>query len=105
MGLKRSAARELARTVTFVTFAPVMTVDETVSRPWASVTFTGERHRLTLTLTGPEAEATADSFLKGLGEREFPMRGHILIDIACVGDERREGNVRLTLEALTVEED
>lgn len=102
MGLKRSAADELRRTVTFVTFA---SLGEVESRPWASATFTGERHRLTLTLTGPEAEAAANSFLNGLGERAFPMRGHILIDIACVGDTRGEDEVRLTLEALTVEED
>ena len=102
MGLKRSAARELARSVTFVTFA---TPGKIESWPWASVTFTGERHRLTLTLTGPEAAAAADIFLEGLGERDFPMRGHILIDIACVGDTRGEDEVRLTLEALTVEDD
>jgi hypothetical protein len=105
MGLKRSAADELRRTVTFVTFVTFATVGEVESRPWASATFAGERHRLTLTLTGPAAEAGADSFLNGLGERDFPMRGHILIDIACVGDERREDTVRLTLEALTVEDD
>ena len=105
MGLKHSAADELRRTVTFVTFTPYAMVGEIRSRAWASVTFTGERHRLTLTLTEPEAGAAADSFLTGLGERDFPMRGHILIDIACVGDERSEDKVRLTLEALTVEED
>ena len=102
MGLKRSAADELRRTVTFVTFASLATIE---SRPWASVTFTGERHRLTLKLAGPEAEAAADSFLTGLGERDFPLRGHILIEIACVGDSRGEDEVRLTLEALTVEAD
>ena len=102
MGLKRSAADELRRTVTFVTFASLGEVD---SRPWASATFTGERHRLTLTLTGPEAEVAADCFLNGLSERDFPMRGHILIDIACVGDTRGADEVRLILEALTVEDD
>ena len=43
--------------------------------------------------------------LDGLEERDFPMRGHILADIEAAGFEREaEGQIRLTLEALTVED-
>ena len=105
MGLKHSAADELRKIVNFVNFASIPAVGHIVSCPWASITFSGERHRVELTFGGPDAGAAADTFLDGLSEREFPLRGHILIDIACVRDTRGEDYVRLTLEALTVEED
>ena len=81
------------------------TFDSVASRPWASITFAGERHCLVLRLPGPGAQAALDAFLDGLEERDFPMRGHILADIEAAGIEREaEGQIRLTLEALTVED-
>ena len=85
-------------------FAGTATVEELESRSWASITFSGERHRLRLRLEGECAAAAADEFLDGLAEREFDLPGHVLADIALVSDEREEAQVRLTLEALTVEE-
>jgi hypothetical protein len=92
-----------ALTMNFLNFAGVTAIEAPVSRRWASVTFSGERHRLRLHLGGAGAAAAADAFLDGLDEREFALRGHILADIALVGDEREDDGVRLTLEALTVE--
>lgn len=83
--------------------APVF--DSLTSRPWASITFSGERHRLVLRLPGPGADAAVEAFLDGLAEREFALRGHILADIEPIAVDREdEGQIRLTLEALTVEE-
>jgi hypothetical protein len=79
-------------------------VESLESQAWASITFSGERHRLVLRLDGPEAAAAADAFLPGLAEREFTLRGHILADISLVAQERGADLVRLTLEALTIEE-
>lgn len=104
MGLKRPAGEELRKIVNFVNFASSATVGDIVSRPWAGIDCSGERHRLELVFAGPGARAAADAFLDGLEEREFPLRGHILIDIACVADTRGGDGVRLTLEALSVEE-
>jgi hypothetical protein len=85
--------------------APV-TFESLASRPWASITFSGERHRLVLCLPGPGAQAAVDAFLDGLEEREFALRGHILADIEATGVQRdADGQIRLTLEALTVEAD
>ena len=104
-----SAADELKRVlcvnfVNFVRFAGEMTVEQIVSRRWASITFTGERHEMKLRLEGCGAAAAADSFLGRIAEREFPLRGHIVADIAIVSDERLSDDlVRLRLEALTVE--
>ena len=49
------------------------------STPWASVTFTGVRHELSMRLSGPRA----DELITGLSERELDLPGHILIDIAA----------------------
>jgi hypothetical protein len=80
-------------------------VEALKSRSWASITFSGERHRLVLRIEGAGARAAADRFLDSLAEREFDLEGHILADIAPVADERDANGVRLSLEALTVEAD
>ena len=100
-----AAGDALARAlrVIFVNFEGSVALDTPVSRRWASITFSGERHRLNLRLEGAEAGRAADAFLDGLCEREFDLRGHILADIALVEDARDGDGVRLTLEALTVE--
>lgn len=91
--------------VNFVNLGQIVSIDPPVSRDWASITFTGQRHAVRLRLDGASADRAADAFLDGLAEREFDLRGHILIDIACVGDARDAEGVTLELEALTVEAD
>lgn len=101
-----SAADALVRAirVNFVKLGVAAEVEEIASRPWASATFSGARHRLRLRLAGEAAEAVADAFLDGLADREFELAGHILADIGLVEEARGDG-VHLTLEALTVEMD
>lgn len=101
------AGPELKRAVRacFTALGAPLTIEALASRPWASITFSGERHRLTLCLPGPGARAAVDAFLDGLEEREFALRGHLLADIAAAGVESdADGQVRLVLEALTVAE-
>ena len=101
------AGAELRRALgaNFVTFGAAVTFESLTSRPWASITFAGERHKLTLCLPGPGAQAAVDAFLDGLEDREFALRGHVVADIEATGIQRDEdGQVRLTLEALTVED-
>lgn len=84
--------------------APVA-FESVASRPWASITFSGERHRVSLCLPGPGAQAAVDAFLDGLEDREFALRGHVLADIETTGVQRDpDGQLRLILEALTVED-
>jgi hypothetical protein len=80
------------------------TLEELVSRAWASVTFSGSRQELAFRIEGDRAEAAAGKFLSGLRAAEFPLAGHILADIALVSEERRPGFARIRLEALTVED-
>lgn len=83
--------------------------EEIRSRTWASATFTGARHEVTLRLTGESAPDSAARFTATLGEREFELRGHVVADIALISCEAtRNSNgqtaMRLKLEALTVED-
>jgi hypothetical protein len=82
-------------------------VDELISRSWASVTFSGARHRIVVSLVGAGAAAAADSFLTGMEDAEFDLRGHLLADIALIAEDRDlDGErVQVRLEALTVEDD
>ena len=81
-------------------------LEEIKSRSWASATFSGARHELTFRIAGDAALAAADDFLANLEAREFTLRGHILADIALISEKRRAGEdgVRISLEALTVED-
>jgi len=79
-------------------------LEEVRSRSWASVTFAGARHELSFRLEGAGAEDAAARFVSGLEAAEFPLRGHVVADIVLVGEERRPGCARLSLEALTVED-
>jgi hypothetical protein len=76
-------------------------VEELVCRSWASVTFTGTRHKVTLSVDS----AAAARFRDGIEEAEFNLPGHILADIAVVSQAREGDEVRIALEALTVEDD
>jgi hypothetical protein len=101
-----NAGEELKRAIAFAFLGRggVVAFEAPRSRPWASITFSGERHVLGLCLRGTDARRAMDAFLDGLGEREFALRGHILIDIAARERSDEADCVRLTLEALTVEE-
>lgn len=103
-GLASDAGRQLARAARPF-FAGLAVAEELISHPWASITFSGARHLLTLQIEGEGAGAAADMFLDGLEEREFALRGHIVADIVVAGQERSPGGraVRLAIEALTIE--
>lgn len=76
------------------------------SNDWCSLTFTGERHRIGLRVPGPGAAAVAQSLTRNLGDADFRIPGQIVADIAVDGAmiEHPNGDISLTIEALTVEE-
>ena len=63
------------------------------SRPWASATFTGLRHVLTLAMRAERVEESA-----------FDLPRHFVADIALAGRSGTDGTVLLEIEALTIEE-
>jgi hypothetical protein len=104
--MTEDAATAFLRSVraAFAAFQGSFTLHELVSRSWASVTFSGARHRIAFSLVGGGATEAADAFLGTLGEAEFDLRGHILADISLVGEARDGDSVRIDIEALTVED-
>jgi hypothetical protein len=95
----------LLRTILQHLGLPDMAVTEERHRPWASITFSGERHEWELTLdTAVADDAGLFSRIARLGELELDMPGHLLVDIC--GSLHCEGADRLIrIEALTVEGD
>lgn len=49
-------------------------------RSWASITFTGTRHHLTLDFSGHEACDAGESFVAALPEHEFTIPGQLVAD-------------------------
>ena len=74
------------------------------STDWQSLTFTGERHELTLRIAGPGSDEAAARLSNGIEDAEIPIPGHVVADIALRGTPKMEedGSVLIELEALTV---
>lgn len=87
-------------------FGGTVRVESLSVRDWASVTFTGARHRLRATLTGAGAVGSAAEFLGTLPDLELTVPGQIVADIALVAEERSDCGcyAALELEALTIED-
>lgn len=79
----------------------VLAVATASATSWASVTFTGARHRVTIAAS---ASPLLDTWLAGLPEAEFRLRGHLVADLAIVGEARSGDPVEVALELLTVED-
>jgi hypothetical protein len=74
-------------------------IPESRERPWASVTFTGARHWVSLSV-GP---ARADAVAAMLPDHEFDLPGHLVADIAVTGTRVDGDRTVIEIEALTVE--
>lgn len=68
---------------------------------WASATFVGARHALTLTGTHSVA---LGAWLAALPEAEFSLRGHLVADLQVTKVSRDGDTVAALLEVLTVED-
>jgi hypothetical protein len=76
------------------------TLQRSSSRRWASVTFTGARHRLSVVAPPP----AADWLTERLDAIEFAIPGHLVADIALIGCRKTAGQFELEIEALTIED-
>ena len=68
---------------------------------WASATFVGARHHLTLRLGRTDA---AKAWLAELADAELPIRGHLLADLLVTGVIHDAEQIVARIEALTVED-
>lgn len=73
---------------------------------WESLTFTGERHHISLRVTGSDCASAIRRMCNGLEDAEFSIPGVIVADIGVLGEPTRalDGSIGLTIEALTVSE-
>lgn len=79
--------------------APPFTLNEAISRDWASATFTGERHLIRVELADDAATA---AWLADLPDAELVIRGQIVADLTVGEVTRAEGRVRCAIEALLI---
>ncbi|RYY29006.1 MAG: hypothetical protein EOP62_01445 [Sphingomonadales bacterium] len=68
---------------------------------WASATFVGAQHALTLVGT---RSPQLDAWLAALPEAEFALRGHLVADLKVMHVSRDGDTVSASIEILTVEE-
>jgi hypothetical protein len=70
---------------------------------WASATFVGARHTVSLTLAGEDAEGRAEALALALPEAEFSLPGHIVADLSVDAVEARTDGATISLSILTIE--
>ena len=68
---------------------------------WASATFVGAQHRLSV--AGPASPAL-DDWLTALPERELALRGHLVADLTVVAMRASHDRIEADIQALTVED-
>jgi len=68
---------------------------------WASVTFTGARHTLSLALSPVD---TGQRWLATLGDADFALRGHLVADLSVDRVERHDTGCTACVGVLTVED-
>jgi hypothetical protein len=83
--------------------APARMIDAH-AESWASVTFSGMRHRYRIALDGADAPSRASALTTALAEHEFAIPGHLVADIAANVGEAGDGQAALEIEALTIVE-
>src|SRR3546814_10460511 len=49
-------------------------------KPWASITFAGTRHKLTLNFDGPDAVMAGERFIAALPDHEFTIPRQLVAD-------------------------
>lgn len=76
-------------------------------RNWASATFAGTRHNVTLAFTGVAAIAAAEALIEALPEHEFTIPDQLVADAAIVSVEQvalPEPRIVVELELLLLED-
>lgn len=80
-------------------------VENALSTPWSSITFSGARHHFVLRFEGDRAARHADALCDGLDYAEFELGAHLLVDIAVLDTRPCARGCTLTIEALTIDND
>jgi hypothetical protein len=88
---------------------PILVIEEIRSTDWASATFVGARHEMEIRLDGEAGAvaATISRLVSGLPERDIPICGHIVAEIAAtpVNTTKQKVNIsqaRVLVNVLTI---
>lgn len=102
--MARDVGVALTRSLTGAAARAGCPVDVTDSdwRRWASATFSGARHCLSLS---GSPSAAFDAWLDRLGEVDVPVPGHLVADLTVSAVRRCDARIEVDLEVLTVEAD
>ena len=76
-------------------------------RAWASITFAGARHGVTLLFAGEDAVAAGERFIAALPDHEFELAGQLVADATVTEVEHRllpSPRLIVTCEVLLLEE-
>lgn len=76
-------------------------------QPWASITFSGSRHRIALSFRGAAAVEAGEAFIAALPEHEFAIPGQLVADATIVSAEHEllpEPLLTVEAELLLLEE-
>jgi hypothetical protein len=83
------------------------TLVEHRQRAWASVTFSGARHEVTLAFAGTTAIEAGEHLIAEASEHEFGIPGQLVADVAVLGVDHvlaPEPRMTVRLEVLTLED-
>lgn len=58
-------------------------------RAWASITFSGARHHMTLYFSGEDAMAAGENFIASLPDHEFALPNQLVADATIIEAEHR----------------
>lgn len=78
-----------------------------IERGWASVTFSGTRHTMSLAFTGTEAVAAGEHFIAALPDHEFTIPRQLVADALVVSTEHAllpEPRLTVEIELLLLED-
>jgi hypothetical protein len=76
-------------------------------RPWASATFAGARHAISLSFAGAESVAAGERLLDLLPDHEFDIPGHLVADATVRAAHHRllpDEKLELEIEILLLED-
>ena len=76
-------------------------------KPWASITFAGARHTLSLLFMGDDAVAAGEELLAALPDHEFAIPGQLVADANVTSVEHRllpTARLAITCELLLLED-
>lgn len=74
---------------------------------WASVTFSGSRHSITLAFTGAEAVAAGEDFIEALPDHEFTIPRQLVADVVVLALDHAllpEPRLEIEIEVLLLED-